>query len=335
MSHAALLATLAELTGVAIPQSGPVSIRGESFDVRDGILRSQMLVSQNQAQTSDVFGYKWRQRDTFESDNARAAMRQWLHERYGTPESMQWLQRGSILVDVGCGAARSSVELFGEKLRDVRFVGTDISSAVDVAADSFRTAGLTGEFLQCDLNKLPFREASCDVIFSEGVLHHTDSTEHAFANLAKLVRPGGRFMFYVYRKKGPVREFTDDYIRLHLRNLSPEQAWRAIEPLTKLGITLGKIGIQVEVEEDVELLGIKAGSYDLQRFFYWNIVKAFYRPDLSFDEMAHINFDWFAPLNAHRQSEQQVRQWCTEAGFEIEREVVEDAGITVIARRKD
>ena len=142
-------------------------------------------------------------------------------------------------------------------------------------------------------------------------------------------------MFYVYRKKGPVREFTDDYMRARLQNLSPEEAWGAIEPLTKLGITLGKMGVEIEVEEDVELLGIKAGRYDLQRFFYWNIAKAFYRPDLSFDEMAHINFDWFAPLNAHRQSEQQVRQWCADAGFEIEREVVEEAGITVIARRKN
>ena len=168
------LMTLEELTGVAIPQAGAVSIRGKSFDVRGGILRSQALASENQTQTSEVFGYKWHQRDTFESDNARAAMRNWLRQRYGAPESMRWLERGSILVDVGCGAARSSVELFGEKLRDVRFVGTDISNAIDVAADSFRSVGLAGDFLQCDLNKLPFRESSCDVIFSEGVLHHTD-----------------------------------------------------------------------------------------------------------------------------------------------------------------
>jgi arsenite methyltransferase len=329
------LPTLAELVGVDLPSSGPVSIRGDAFEVRDGILRSQALASETQSQTSEVFGYKWHKRETFESDNARAVMRDWLRTRYGTPDKMPWLQPGAILVDVGCGAGRSSVELFGGRLRDVRFVGTDISSAVDVAADSFRTAGLTGEFVQCDLHKLPIREATCDVIFSEGVLHHTDSTQDAFVNVAKLVRPGGRFMFYVYRTKGPVREFTDDYIRARLQDLTPKQAWHAIEPLTKLGIALGKMSIEVDVAEDVELLGIKAGRYDLQRFFYWNIVKAFYRPDLSFDEMAHINFDWFAPLNAHRQSEQQVRQWCADAGFEIEREVVEEAGITVIARRKD
>ena len=328
------LPILSELTGVALPPQGLVSIRGEAFEVRDGILRSHAAASQTQTQTSDVFGYKWHQRGTFESANARTVMRDWLRERYGSPDTMNWLEPGSVVVDVGCGAGRSSVELFGDLLPKMRFVGTDISNAVDVASASFREAGLVGEFVQCDLNSLPFRDASCDVIFSEGVLHHTDSTQRAFESVARKVRPGGRFMFYVYRLKGPVREFTDDYIRARLRDLPPEAAWRAIEPLTKLGVTLGEMNAKIEVKEDVDLLGIKAGSYDLQRFFYWNIVKAFYRPDLSFDEMAHINFDWFAPQNAHRQSEEQVRKWCADAGFEIEREVIQEAGITVIARRK-
>ena len=56
---------------------------------------------------------------------------------------------------------------------------------------------------------------------------------------------------------------------------------------------------------------------DIQRFFYWNVAKTFYRPELSFEEMAHINFDWFAPANAHRQTEAEVRGWCHDAGLRI------------------
>jgi len=326
---------LSEVTGVAIPVSGSVSVGGRQFLVRDGVLRAIEYVSQSQAQTSDVFGYKWNRRDTFESANARSVMRDWLRARYGEPSDMPWLQDDAVLIDIGCGAARSSVELFGERLKQVRFIGTDISAAIDVAADSFSSAGLNGEFIQCDLNALPFRDESCDVLFSEGVLHHTDSTKTAFERTARLVKPGGRFMFYVYRKKGPIREFTDDYIREKLQGLSPEHAWKAMEPLTKLGIAFGELNAKITVTEDVELLGIKAGEYDVQRFLYWNVVKMFYRPDLTFDEMAHINFDWFAPVNAHRQTEQEVRQWCDDCGFDIEREVVEEAGITVIARKRE
>jgi SAM-dependent methyltransferase len=262
-------------------------------------------------------------------------MREWLCSRYGEPSTMPWLDNNAILVDVGCGAGRSSIELFSDRLKRVRFIGTDISTAVDVAADSFRAAGLNGEFIQCDLNALPFREETCDVVFSEGVLHHTDSTQKAFEHVARLIKRGGYFLFYVYRKKGPVREFTDDYIRAKLQPLAPEQAWKAMEPLTKLGIAFGQLNAKVRVPEDVELLGIKAGEYDIQRFLYWNVVKMFYREDMTLDEMANINFDWFAPMNAHRQTEEEVRRWCESACFDIEREVVEEAGITIVARKRD
>ena len=78
--------------------------------------------------------------------------------------------------------------------------------------------------------------------------------------------------------------------------------------------------------EDVELIGIPAGPIDLQRLFYWHVVKAFYRPGATFDEMHHINYDWFAPVNAHRQSPEEVRAWCDEADLEVERENVQEPG---------
>jgi SAM-dependent methyltransferase len=165
------------------------------------------------------------------------------------------------------------------------------------------------------------------------VLHHTDSTRDALHSLAALLTPGGRFLFYVYRKKGPVREFTDDYIRERLQGMEPEEAWNAVEPLTQLGIALAELGVEVEVPADVGLLDIPAGRYDVQRLFYWHVAKAFHHPDLSFDELNHINYDWYAPANAQRQTPDEVREWCREAGLEIEREKVEEAGITVIARR--
>lgn len=324
---------LDEITGVSIPAAGPVMLQGQRFFVRDKVLRAEQYVSDAQAQTSEVFGFKWHQRGTFESDNARKVMREWLQSRYGMAENMDWIRDGSIIVDIGCGAAFSAIELFGGRLRKMRFIGTDISSAIDVALARFEEAGFPGEFVQCDLHALPFRDGSCDVVFSEGVLHHTDSPKRAFDHAVRLVKPGGCIMFYVYRKKGPVREFTDDLIRAQLRALPPDEAWRAIEPLTKLGIALGQLNVSIDIEEDVPLLGIKAGKQDIQRFFYWNVAKTFYRPDLSFEEMAHINFDWFAPANAHRQTEAEVRGWCRDAGLQIQREVFEEAGITMIARR--
>jgi arsenite methyltransferase len=312
------------------------TLRGEPFTVRGGIPRSRKLVSEAQSQTSEAFGFKWKKRDTFDSPASLARMREWLLERYGDVENAAWLaEHGTspLLIDAGCGAGMSGLELLGPVVGRVRYLGVDISEAVDVAASRFGERELEAGFMQADVSDLPLPERSVDLIFSEGVLHHTNSTEGALKSLARLLKPGGRFLFYVYRRKGPLREFTDDYIRAQMQAMRPEDAWRAMEPLTRLGIALGELDAQIAVPERIDLLGIPAGRFDLQRFFYWHVAKAFYREDLSFDEMNHINFDWYAPTNAHRQSPEEVRRWCAECGLEVEREVVEDAGITVIARR--
>jgi SAM-dependent methyltransferase len=181
---------------------------------------------------------------------------------------------------------------------------------------------------------VPIPESSAHVIFSEGVLHHTDSTERAIKFLATRLKPGGRLIFYVYRRKGPIREFTDDYIRQKLQGMTKDEGWNAMMPLTRLGDALGQLNMEVDVPEPIGLLDIPAGRISVQRLFYWHVFKAFYRPDLSLDEMNHINFDWYAPPNCHRQSIEEVRTWCQEASLEIERENVQDAGLTVIARKK-
>ena len=138
-------------------------------------------------------------------------------------------------------------------------------------------------------------------------------------------------MFYVYAKKAVIREFTDDYIRDYLKNMTDEEAWKALEPLTKLGIVLGKLNVELEVPEEIPFLAIHKGKIDIQRFFYWNVCKQFYHRDFSFEEMNHINFDWFRPLNCHRHTEEEIKKWCGEAGLKIEHINLQEAGITVVA----
>jgi arsenite methyltransferase len=331
-------AWLADVLGAALPDEGAtVELQGRPFVLSGGVLRARELVSAAQAQTSEAFGFKWQRRDTFESPVSRSRMREWLHERYGNvTQERWWAEHGDspLVVDAGCGAAFSAVELLGDALHAIRYLGADISDAVDVAARRFRELGLPGAFVQADLLQLPLAPGSVDVLLSEGVLHHTDSTRDALLALAALLRPGGRFLLYVYRRKGPIREFTDDLIRERLQELTPEEAWEALLPLTKLGRALGELDVEVDVPEDVELLGIPAGRISVQRLFYWHVFKAFHHPEMTLDELHHINYDWYAPRNAHRQSLEEVRSWCAEAGLDVERERAEPAGITIIARKR-
>jgi arsenite methyltransferase len=328
---------LRELIGVdAVSEGETVRVNRTALVLRGGILRDRSLISDSQQQTAEVFGFKWHQRDTFESQGMVSVVRNWLVGRYGDVSAAAWWSDyppGAIVLDAGCGAAMSALELFGEVLKSKRYVGVDISNAVDVAAERFAERGLSAAFLQADITRLPLQPASAHVIFSEGVLHHTDSTRGALLSLAPILKPGGRFLFYVYRRKGPIREFTDDYIREQLQGMPPDEAWATLRPLSRFGQALGRLDIELEIPEAIDLLAIPAGRINLQRFVYWHLFKAYYRPDVTFDELHHVNYDWYAPANAHRQTPEDVRAWCAEAGLDIEHEDVCEAGITIIARK--
>lgn len=327
---------LAELLGKALPgEGGSVEARGRHLTMAGGILRAREFLSSAQSQTSDAFGFKWAKRETFEGEPA-ANMKRWLVEKYGDVARAGWLaEHGSrpILLDAGCGAALSGLALWEPVLSDMRYLGVDVSTSVEVAKARFDERGLPAAFIQTDLQQIPIPEASVDLVFSEGVLHHTDDTRQALTAVVRHLKKGGRALFYVYRKKGPIREFTDDYIREKLQAISPEEGWAATMPLSKLGKALGELDIEIDVAEPIDLLEIPAGRINLQRLVYWHVFKAFYRPEMSLDEMNHINFDWYAPKNAHRHSPEEVRAWCADLGLSIEHERVEEAGITIIARK--
>ena len=327
------------LLGSELPGEGETfTANGVTMVVRAGIPRAVETLSESQDQTSDTFGFKWQKRDTFEN-GVSSFLANWLVEKYG--DITQWdlfkSEPGDgplpIVLDAGCGAGVSGLAFFAPVFDRINYLGADVSVAVDTAAARASERGADAAIVQADLMKLPLPPDCVDFVFSEGVLHHTDDTQRALAAVTRHLKPGGHILFYVYRRKGPIREFTDDYIRDKLKPLSPEQGWEAMMPLTKLGQALGQLDVEIDVPERIDLLDIPAGPINLQRLVYWHVFKAFYRQDMTLDEMNHINFDWYAPVNAHRQSIEEVRDWCAGLSLSIEREVVEDAGITIIAKK--
>lgn len=294
-------------------------------------------ISSDQKQTESTFGFKWQKRATYESASVQKDWADWLFLKYfdNDRSKLDKILSGGRkrILDAGCGSGGSASLLFGDNLKDHDYFGVDISNAVDVAKVRFQERGLPGHFVQSDLNKIPAELGSFDVIFSEGVLHHTDSVKKAIKVLSDRLLVGGKFLFYVYRKKAPIREYTDDLIREAIAPLDNEQAWKALEPLTKLGKTLGDLNIDIDVDEDIPYLDIPKGKYNLQRLFYYKVCKAYYRDNYSVDEMNHINFDWFRPKNCFRHTPEEIESFLRFAGLKVDRLYLDESGITVIASK--
>lgn len=327
-----------DVLGVRAPREGEAfKVDAHEFRVTGGIPRQASLLSDEQTQTREAFSFVWSGEGRFEDGPSLKLMRDWYRENYGDVANAPWwadLGDNPLVVEAGCGAGISGSETFGERVNRVRYLAVDISDAVDRAAARFHRLHLNAAFVQADLMHLPVRDGAADLIYSQGVLHHTDSTAAAIAAVSRKLRKGGRLLFYVYRRKGPIREFTDDYIRDRLQGRGGKEQWELMMPLTRLGRALGDLNVEVDVPEAIPMLGIPAGRVNLQRLFYWHVAKAYDRPEITLDELNHINLDWYLPVNAHRQTAEEVRAWCNDAALEIEREHVQDAGISIVAVKR-
>jgi arsenite methyltransferase len=195
------------------------------------------MINEKQIQTKDTFSFKWSKRDTYESNAVKQKCSAWLLERYfGTNNEREYFLsriQGKDLLDAGCGSGFSAALLFGKSLNALKYTGVDISDSVDTAKERFNELGLKGNFIKEDIALMHLNQ-TFDIIFSEGVIHHTSDPFKTFQNLISHLRGGGIIMFYVYKKKAPIREFTDDFIREKLKHMDNDQAWNALIPLTKI-----------------------------------------------------------------------------------------------------
>jgi ubiquinone/menaquinone biosynthesis C-methylase UbiE len=285
-----------------------------------------------------VFGFKWKQLDTYDSAEFKRANTVWALERYGFQSVEDWaafFRNREKILDVGCGSGFSSSLWLNTPDWDgeAMWVGVDISDAIDVALERLHHIQ-NAHFVQGDALALPFPDECFDTIFSEGVLHHTPSTRDALLSCSRVLARNGEIHFYVYRRKGPIREFTDDYIRQQIAALSNEEVWKIMQSLTRLGKALWETGAEIDLEEDISILGIKAGPQKVQRLIYWDFAKLYWNPAFSFEENVHVNFDWYSPRYAHRQTAEEVRQWCDEANLSITRIHEQESGFSVRAMKR-
>lgn len=106
---------------------------------------------------------------------------------------------GKELLEVGCGMGSDLLQF----ARGGSIVtGLDYTPrSVEISRRRFRVYDVPGTFLIGDAENLPFPDASFDVVYSNGVLHHTPDTERAIDEVYRVLRPGGVAKVMLYHRR--------------------------------------------------------------------------------------------------------------------------------------
>jgi ubiquinone/menaquinone biosynthesis C-methylase UbiE len=105
------------------------------------------------------------------------------------------IRRFDRALEIGAGTGYFSLNLMRAGLID-ELVATDISQGMlDELADSARRLDLEVETVRTESERLPFDDASFDLVFGHAVLHHLPDLEASFREFRRVLRPGGRIAF--------------------------------------------------------------------------------------------------------------------------------------------
>ena len=226
-------------------------------------------------------------------------------ERHRYTEYAPWMPRvmgfdkfpNARLLEIGCGMG---TDLLQFARGGARCTGVDLTPrSVEITRHRFALYGMSGDFMISDGEHLPFATESFDMVYSNGVLHHTPDTAGAIREVHRVLRPGGvarvmlyyrnslNYWFEIVLRRGllggeflrgrsaedimsRVVEFSDHEARPLVKVYSRKQARELFKPFSDV-----KVQVEQLTREELRFLGPLVSQSLFERLgqrIGWNVV---------------------------------------------------------------
>lgn len=221
--HGDLDALACRACGIAFAGDGvPNFICREMYDTD--------LAYETAARIIDFWGHGWRKR-LQEPEHAHLLTRDATQLHRQAETSLAWhvatrslmgeeVQAhdlsGKVVLNIGCGAGDEALVL-GH--RNARCIAMDITQPAAQSGDALLGAIGAGIGIQADARFIPLKDASVDVVYSSGVLHHSPDIAKSVREILRILKPGGIACVMLYAT------WSITFLQEKLLHRTGEAAW--------------------------------------------------------------------------------------------------------------
>jgi ubiquinone/menaquinone biosynthesis C-methylase UbiE len=176
------------------------------------------------------------------------------------------------VLDGGCGGGRYTVAW--RKLGAKRAVGIDVSSiGIQDAQQRVAEAQISGvEFKEGSVLQLPFTNDTFDIVFSNGVLHHTVDWRLGVHELVRVLRPQGLGWLYLIEKPGGLFWDLIEVLRVIMKDEDRKVAQSAMQllgiPANRIFYMLDHVMVPINIRlepGEIEACLKDAGATNIRR----------------------------------------------------------------------
>lgn len=124
-------------------------------------------------------------------------------ERYLIMRTLERKRPKGIVLDIGCGPGYLAAKMAGE-LRETEIVGLDINPhMIGLAKGNRSRLSVDYVLVLGDVSALPFASGSANAVVTSLSLHHWMDPSAAFAEIYRVLAPGGRLVVFDPRRNAP------------------------------------------------------------------------------------------------------------------------------------